>query len=121
MRIGIVGIGVVGRAHKFGFEKLGHDVSFHDTAYDTKITDVLKTEVVYICVPTPSKVNGECDTSIVESVIGDLINHDYDGIIAIKSTIKPGTTKKLCIKYDTNKICFCPEFLRERSAETDFI
>ena len=39
MKIGIVGIGVVGNAHRFGFQKLGHDVSFHDTAHDTKLED----------------------------------------------------------------------------------
>jgi UDPglucose 6-dehydrogenase len=121
MKIGIIGLGVVGRAHKFGFEKLGHSVSFHDISYDTKLEDVLDTEVVYICVPTPSKTNGDCDTTIVENVIDDLIKQNYNGVISIKSTIKPGTTKKLCITHNTSKICFCPEFLRERSAETDFI
>ena len=50
MKIGIVGIGVVGNAHKFGFEKLGHDVSFHDIAHDTKLEDVMDTAVVYVCV-----------------------------------------------------------------------
>jgi UDPglucose 6-dehydrogenase len=121
MKIGLVGIGVVGGAHKFGFEKLGHDVSFHDTAYDTKLEDVLDTEVVYICVPTPSTPDGQCDTSIVEEVVRDLVQAGYSGVIAIKSTIKPGTTQEMCITYNTHQICFCPEFLRERSAETDFI
>ena len=31
MRIGIVGLGVVGSACKFGFELIGHTVSYHDT------------------------------------------------------------------------------------------
>jgi UDPglucose 6-dehydrogenase len=121
MKIGIVGIGVVGNAHKFGFEKLGHDVSFHDIAYDTKLEDVMDTEVVYICVPTPSAPDGQCDTSIVEEVVRDLVLAGYSGVIAIKSTVKPGTTQEMCIAYNTHQICFCPEFLRERSAETDFI
>ena len=122
MKIGIVGIGIVGNAHKFGFEKLGHDVSFHDTAWiGTKLEDVMDTEVVYVCVPTPSLPDGQCDTSIVCQVVNDLVLGGYEGVIAIKSTIKPGTTQELCIAYNTHQICFCPEFLRERSAEVDFI
>ncbi len=53
MKIGIVGVGVVGGACKFGFELLGHNVSVHDIALDTTLDDVLDTSVVYICVPTP--------------------------------------------------------------------
>ena len=122
MKIGIVGIGVVGNAHKFGFEKLGHDVSFHDTAWiGTKLEDVMDTDVVYICVPTPSLSDGQCDTSIVCQVVNDLVLGGYEGVISIKSTVKPGTTQELCIAYNTHQICFCPEFLRERSAEVDFI
>ena len=48
MKIGIVGIGVVGNAHKFGFEKLGHDVSFHDTISSFQsidYMDILSTDI----------------------------------------------------------------------------
>ena len=53
MNIGIVGVGVVGGACKFGFELLGHNVSVHDIALDTSLADVIDAEAVYICVPTP--------------------------------------------------------------------
>ena len=74
MNIGIIGDGVVGSAINFGFQRLGHDVFVHDIRYETSIKDVLNTEVCYICVPTPSKEDGSCNTSIVESVIDELIN-----------------------------------------------
>ena len=77
MNIGIVGEGVVGSAIKCGFERLGHDVFIHDIKYGTGIDVVLNTEVCYICVPTPSKDDGSCDISIVESVVDDLLDKNY--------------------------------------------
>ena len=119
MNIGVIGVGVVGGAIKFGFERLGHDVFIHDVKYGTSILDVINTEVCYICVPTPSNDDGSCNIEIVENVIDELIANSYKGIIAIKSTVIPGTTEKLLPKY--NKLAFVPEFLRERCAISDFI
>lgn len=120
MKIGIVGgAGAVGTANKEGFDYLKHQVYIHDTSLGTNIQDVYNTEIVYICVPTPSKEDGSCDTSIVESVLDDL--NSYAGVIAIRSTVEPGFTNKMIEKYSNDKICFVPEFLHERSAKFDFI
>ncbi len=119
MDIGIVGHGVVGKAIAFGFAKLGHKVNVHDIKMDTSLDDLLETQINYICVPTNSKEDGSCDISIVEQVIGDLTGKRYAGIIAIKSTVPPGTTNRLIDQYGAN-ICFVPEFLRERCAIADF-
>ena len=40
MKIGIVGLGVVGTANKKGFESLSHEVKCHDTKFDTTIEEV---------------------------------------------------------------------------------
>jgi UDPglucose 6-dehydrogenase len=120
MKIGIIGLGIVGGATRDGFQKLGHNISIHDIALDTHIDDILETELCFVCVPTPSKESGECDTTIVESVVKDLCDKEYRGIICIKSTVSPGTTEFLKEKYGNN-ICFVPEFLRERCATEDFI
>ena len=95
MKIGIIGVGIIGGACKYGFEKLGHQVICHDILLKTKIEDVLDCKVVYVCVPTPSTPEGACDTSIVEDVIHELNQHGYAGIVAIKSTVKPTTTEKM--------------------------
>lgn len=121
MDIGIIGLGVVGAAIKYGLEKLGHNIVVHDIKLETAIEDVLRTDISYICVPTPSGTLGECDTSNVEDVVAALKQLNYEGIIAIKSTVEPGTTNKLQVQYHTSKICFVPEFLRERCAIADFI
>ena len=77
MNIGIIGLGIIGSACKFGFEKLGHKLSIHDTKLNTDIKDVLDSEIIYVCVPTPSNEDGSCNTSIVEEVIYELKSNNY--------------------------------------------
>ena len=120
MQVGIIGLGVVGNAINFGFSKIGHQVKVHDIKLRTKITDVLNTEITYICVPTLSSVDGSCDTSIVKDVVKNLLSCGYQGAIAIKSTVEPGTTEFLIRKNLIHNICMVPEFLRERCAISDF-
>lgn len=120
MRIGVVGLGIVGGTVKTGMEELGFDVVGHDKKLQTALSDVLETEICYICVPTPANDDGSCNTEIVESVVAELNKLDYIGLIAIKSTVAPGTTKKLSKKYRRSRFAFVPEFLRERCAIADF-
>ncbi len=120
MNIGIVGLGVIGSAAQYGFEKLGHKIKVHDIKLNTILDELIDSDVIYICVPTPANEDGSCNTSIVESVIEELQILNYPNIIAIKSTIEPGTTQKLISLYKNEKICFVPEFLRERCAISDF-
>jgi len=121
MKIGIVGLGVVGSAVRYGFEKLGHTVGYHDIKYNTSLDDVVDTEVCYICVPTPTRGEGECDVSIVREVVLELNSREYKGVVAIKSTVAPGTTRSLQESFPNLDLCFVPEFLRERCPEVDFM
>ena len=121
MKLGIIGKGVVGTAIKQGFEHIGHQVSYHDIKHDTKIEDVLDAEIIYICVGTPSAADGSCDITAVLSVVKELAELDYSGIVAVKSTVKPGTTQTLVEKYPNLTLAFVPEFLRERCAYEDFV
>ena len=103
MKIGIIGLGVVGNANLKGFQMLKHDVLVHDIKLKTSIKNLLKTKMIFLCVPTPSKKNGSCDISIVESVVKDLCNIKYKGLIIIRSTVTPGTTLKMQKKYKNKK------------------
>jgi nucleotide sugar dehydrogenase len=81
-----------------------------------------KKNVYFIAVPTPSSDNGECDVSIVESVISEIaVNHTKETTVLIKSTLKPGTCRTLVEKYSTKTltITYCPEFLREKTFKED--
>jgi len=120
-KVGIVGLGVVGSACKFGFEKLGHQTRFHDPKLGTSLSDVLDTDMVFLCVPTPPCDDGSCDISIVDETISRLDDARYSGLIVIKSTVSPGTTARLSQKYPNRRIGFVPEFLRERCAISDFV
>ena len=106
MKIGVVGIGVVGGAVAEGFERLGHEVKKHDIRFNTTIADVIDTEICFICVPTPSKETGECDVDIVRTIVSDLNIHEYGGIVAVKSTVMPGTVDTFSQKYPKLEFCF---------------
>ena len=120
MKVGIIGVGAVGSACRQGFALLGHDVSIHDPKYDTTIDDVQDTDIVYVCVPTPESADGSCDLSIVRATIKELERRAYAGVVALKSTSEPGTTDSL-LRETNLRLCFVPEFLRERSALEDFV
>ncbi|MBU2082201.1 hypothetical protein KKH14_02110 [Patescibacteria group bacterium] len=59
----------------------------------------------------------EREVAIVDEAIGYV--RDYK-IVIIKSTVIPGTTDALQIKYSQHKILFCPEFLTEKTAHENF-
>ncbi len=120
MLVGILGVGVVGEAVKYGFEKLGHTVIPHDPKFNTKIESIKDTEINFICVPTPEGKKGKCDTTIVNKVLLELANLKYQGVVVIKSTVSPGIIDKAIVDYPELNLCFVPEFLRERCASTDF-
>ena len=117
MKIGIIGKGTVGKAVYEGLNHLGHQMSFFDPAYDgSTLNDVLDTDCVFVSVPTNQAANGDCDTSIVESVCAELAAANYKGLVAIKSTVVPGTSEKLLALYQASptqwplRICSVPEF-----------
>lgn len=120
MKIGVIGIGKVGSAVAYGLERIGHEILKHDLRLGTRLEDVLPSELVFICVPTPAKPCGHCDTSIVNEVVHQLWKADYKGLVVIKSTVLPGTTELLFGTYGL-RMAFCPEFLRERAAFSDFV
>ena len=121
MKIGVIGLGVVGGAIKSGFERLGHEVSCHDIKLNTTIDLIIDSEIAFLCVPTPQGDDGSCDTSIITSVLKELSNKSYTGIVAIKSTVECGFTQTAIDEYTNLTLCFVPEFLRERCALDDFI
>jgi len=122
MKIGIIGMGVVGRAIYDGLLQIGNELAYYDiSCTGSTIDNVIDSDIIFVCVPTPSMPNGKCDTSIVVDVTETLAKLNFKGIVAIKSTVIPGTTQNLIDQYPDLMICFVPEFLREKSALSDFI
>jgi UDPglucose 6-dehydrogenase len=106
---------------QLGLQRLGHRVIVYDTRLpETSLEHLIETELLFICVPTPTGDDGRCDVSIVESIVNDLDALAYQGLTVIKSTVSPGTTERLAGARPM-RLAFCPEFLRERAAFTDFV
>ncbi len=122
MKIGIIGQGFVGSAVYSKF-KLFYDVFTFDVnpnLCNSNIEEIKKKcKIIFVCVPTPMKIDGSCDISIVKSVINNFTK-EKDLIIINKSTVIPGTTEKLNNEFKNIQIVFNPEFLTERNAVNDF-
>jgi len=76
----------------------------------------------FIIVATPTNYDSDTnrfDTSSVDAVVEDALNLNLDALVVIKSTIPVGHTKSLQEKFDTDRVIFSPEFLREGQALKD--
>ena len=122
MNIGVIGYGMVGKAITRAFRELNHIVLVNDINYDFQtLKEVVDTsELIFLCVPTPPASDGSCDTSIVEEVLDKISKYEYKGVVAIKSTVIPGTTDRFQKWYKNLVLCHVPEFLREKYGYEDF-
>lgn len=124
IKIGIIGLGMVGEPIKRWFEEYhkyrrGKDLFCYDT--DPKkgySDDVNRADVIFIAVPTPANPDGGCNTFIVQNAVATV----NDGkIVVIKSTVPPGTIEGLQKKYPRKRFVFNPEFLTESQSWIDYI
>ena len=130
MKIGIVGNGFVGSSVAFGFSpQTGCDaeVKIYDKDESKSLNSLFdvvnKSDYIFVSVPTPSNPDGSINLDIVYDIFNEMnkLNNRTDNVFLLRSTVTPGTTKKLQIAFHNLNIVFNPEFLTERSANFDFI
>ena len=130
MKIGIVGRGFVGSAVEFGFSpNVGCDaeVRVYDTdphkSLHTLEETINESDFIFVSVPTPANSDGSINLDVVYKAFQSIsdTNKRTDNCILLRSTVVPGTTRKVQENFPTLNIVFNPEFLTERSAKFDFI
>lgn len=119
MKIGIVGLGFVGGAVKNAYDLAGIEVVCVDPikGYTATFDDLQSCDGVFVCVPSPTRDDGACDTSILESVVEKLAN--YKGVIISKVTAPPNVYIELNKKYPN--LVHAPEFLTAANANADYL
>ena len=117
IKLGIMGVGMVGGALRYYFEKKGLNPLLYDPGKNLgSLKEVNLADIIFICVPTPFNREKGFDLSFVEEACRGI---EGKKIVVIKSTILPGTTETLQKKYPQHKFLFNPEFLTEATAKED--
>ena len=110
--IGVIGLGMVGKAVRYGFSNVY--VAYSDPKYNlVSINDLCRQcdEAIFVCVPTPTD---DSNYSLLKSVLDEIKQYNYTGLVVVKSTVLPHHLEGYDVLYN-------PEFLRARTADQDFI
>ena len=121
-RIGIIGMGFVGSAIHNALDTFHTtDLIIIDSAkgYHSTYQDIKNTEAVFVCVPTPRLEDDKCDTSILENVLKQLKDINYQGVIISKCTAPPLIYEQL--NEGLPNLVHVPEFLTSADANRDLL
>jgi UDPglucose 6-dehydrogenase len=121
LKLGIIGQGFVGKAVDHAFTNDNIEKMVVDPKYSQNtLKDLCEWEpnLTFICLPTPSDVDGSVNTKDIDDAVMRLINLT-DSFIVIKSTVPPNVIDRLS-RIDT-RIVYEPEFLTEANAKADML
>lgn len=119
--VGVVGLGTVGGTLLDALERAGIAARGYDPYLEVGAPEELSgCSPVFVCVPTPGGPGGELDTSAVWKAVRDVEACLADGtVIAVKSTVPPGTCEALSADFPRFAFASVPEFLvSARAMET---
>jgi len=116
-KIGFIGQGWIGKHYADEFERRGFDVVRFalEDAYINNGHEIKDCDIVFIAVPTPTKLRVFDDTTLRQTV--KMVGQGK--IAVIKSTMLPGTTEKIQAANPDIFVLHSPEFLSEATAAYD--
>lgn len=122
MRIGVVGGGVVGKATFRSWVEHCEQCRMYDIdptrGTGHKLEEVLDSELVFICLPTPKGSTGLApDLSAVDAFFSVIAGSKVNFVL--RSTVPIGTTTRLREQYKLNNLVHYPEFLTARCSVAD--
>ena len=119
--ISIIGLGFVGGSMLKSFSMKGFKVKGYDKFKESdSFEECLNSDIMFLALPTI--FNGDTNTYDKEPIhdtCKKLVESNYNGIVVIKSTVEPETTKNLSSTYNL-KLVHNPEFLTAATAFEDF-
>jgi UDPglucose 6-dehydrogenase len=122
MNVGIIGRGFVGDAV---YQNLDHTLAYdiEPSRSDVESIEELcnKCKFIYVCLPTPMNSDGSSNVRIIESALEEANRYATDrNIFILKSTVPPGTSRKILLGKPNIQMVFSPEFLTEANYILDF-
>ncbi len=117
LNIGIIGYGNVGQATALLFE----DVSVYDPPKGhTDVSALARCPVSFVCVPTPTSIDGRSDLSFVHDAVSQVAPIlSVKQVLVIRSTVPPGTVRQFQEAFPNTHFASNPEFLRAHCSEED--
>lgn len=117
LKIGFIGQGFIGKNMADDFAERGFSVTRYalEGEYAGNREAIAGCDIVFIAVPTPTTPDGFDPSALKTSL--PLVGKGK--VAVIKSTILPGTTRKLQAEFPYITVMHSPEFLREKYAKVD--
>ena len=120
-KIAIIGMGFVGGAIHSSFSKNPYvELLAIDPAkgWMGRYSEITNFDAVFVCVPSPQRPDGSCDTSILVEVLKQLSLVNFKGVIISKVTAIPSVYTGLQTSYPN--LVHAPEFLTAANAVEDY-
>lgn len=131
LKIGYIGYGFVGKAQHSVFQHNSQSYIVDPAKNSNTINEMVwsfNPKFIFLCLPAPTLEDGSVDTTIIRDVLLELVRHNYEGVVVLKSTIPPEKIHDLYEEFASDTILkkegplrfiYSPEFLREAHAVDD--
>jgi nucleotide sugar dehydrogenase len=121
LKIGIIGLGYVGTAVKSAYSNFFTEIVEIDSDPKKRTQgtyqDLADCRAVFVCVSSPQKSDGGCDTGPLLAVMEKL--RDHRGLIISKTTAPPDTYQRLQEQFPN--LVHAPEFLTAANSIEDYL